>query len=144
MNKIIITADLGHFKAYRVTKAPEESARVQLIESFDSLDGHWKFSERLSDKAGRFGKPWAGTATGSGEDHNIETENSKRIAKLISRDINELVGRNGCDGWYLAAAGKINNQILENLTPAVREKLEKNIAADLTRTGKSELLGHFH
>jgi hypothetical protein len=51
---IIITADLGHFKAYRITKDPlETSPIVTLIESYDSIEGHGKLGDKLSDAAGK-------------------------------------------------------------------------------------------
>jgi hypothetical protein len=39
---------------------------------------------------------------------------------------------------------KMNGQIVEKLTPEVKIKLDKNIAADLTKIDKSEVLGHFN
>ena len=62
MSKVIIAVDLGHFKAYRVTKDPfAKSAKAELIESYDSIEARLKLSDRLSDAAGRY-RPAAGTA----------------------------------------------------------------------------------
>jgi hypothetical protein len=145
MNRLIIAVDLGHFKAYKVTKEPMESARIELIESYDSLGGHGKISEKVSDRAGRFGTVGSknGIATGSGEAHNTELENSKRMLKLIANDINSLITKGGYDSWYLAAGKKINSHILENLEPSVKARLEKNISSDLTKVDKSAILDHF-
>ncbi|MBI5102536.1 MAG: host attachment protein [Nitrospirae bacterium] len=145
MKKIIVTVDLGHFKAYNVTKEDMESPRITLIESYDSVEGHGKISEKFSDKTGRFGSVGSknGTTTGSGEPHNTQLENSKRQLKLIAKDINSIITRGNCDGWYLAAGKKINNQIVENLDPSVRAKLEKNILSDLTKADKAALLDRF-
>jgi hypothetical protein len=52
--KIIILADLGHFKAYKVTQNPRESPRISLIKSYDSVEGHSKLGDILTDAAGRF------------------------------------------------------------------------------------------
>jgi len=145
MNKLIVAVDLGHFKAYRVRKEPMESPRISLIESYDSLEGHARLSEQYSDKTGRFGnvKSRKGSTTGSGEPHNIELEKSKRITKLIARVINSLVAGDDCDGWHLAAGRKINGQIIDNLDPTVRARLEKKITANLTKVDRSEILEHF-
>ncbi|MEN8264125.1 MAG: host attachment protein [Nitrospirota bacterium] len=143
---IIITADLGHFKAYRITKDPlEASPEITLIESYDSIEGHGKLGDKLSDAAGRFGRGGVkeGTAKGSGERHNIELETEKRLIKMIAKDIDDLTVSEGCDKWYLAAGEKINRQIVENLKPEVKDKLLKNITANLTKIGKSEILSHF-
>lgn len=147
MNKLIIAVDIGHFKAYRVTKEPSESPRIELIESFDTLKGHGKISEKVSDNLGRFGtagnQNGSVTNTGTGEPHNTELENSQRMLKLIAGNINSLITKGNYDSWYLAAGKKINNSILEYLEPSVKAKLEKNISSDLTNADKSSILGHF-
>jgi hypothetical protein len=142
---VLITADLGHFKAYRVTRETMESPRVTLIESYDSMEGHGKLADKLSDAAGRFrrGGGQDEAAMGSGERHAIEQETEKRIAKMIAKDIEAVIVSEECDTWYLAAGEKINSQVVENLSPEVKAVLNKNITADLTNISKSEILGHF-
>ncbi len=143
---IIITADLGHFKIYRITKNPlEKSPGITLIESYDSIDGHGKLGEKLSDAAGRFrrGGRKEEAAKGSGERHNIKLETEKRLIKMIAKDIGTHVVSEKCDKWFLAAARKINRQIVENLKPEIKDKMSKNLSADLTKVKKSEILGHF-
>jgi len=146
MNKILIIADLGHFKAYKVSKEPMESARVTLIESYDTIDGHGRMGEKLSDNAGRFSRGDKGTTTvsgGSGEPHNLALETEKRLVKLIAEDISELISRERCTDWNLAAPAKINKQIIENLKPGIKDKMNKSVTANLTKTDKSEILGYF-
>ena len=107
---IIITADLGHFKAYRVTEDPPDiSPRVTLIESYDSVEGHGKLGDKLSDAGGRFRRS-AGkdeVAKGSGERHNIELGKGKETLKnnskrhrcfisqqyLVSHPVNEIYSK---------------------------------------------------
>ena len=145
MSKIIIVADLGHFKAYRVTKAPNESARIELLESYDILDTHGKGMDRFTDAEGSFhrGAGKTGTATGSGEPHNIDLEIEKKVIGRISGDIKTLIQKEGCDKWGLAAAESINKRIVEGLDPSVRAGLYKNLNSNLTKTDKSKILGHF-
>jgi len=143
---IIITADLGHFKAYRVTKDPPDiSPRVTLIESYDSIEGHGKLGDKLSDAGGRFRRSGGKdeVSKGSGERHNIELEIEKKLSKMIAKDIDALIEREDCDKWYLASGKKINRQIIDNLKPEVKDRLVKNITANLTGVGKSEILSHF-
>lgn len=142
---LIITADLGHFKAYRITKELLESPRVTLINSYDSIEGHGKLGDKLSDAAGRFGRGGGKkeSAKGVGERHNIELQIQKKLAKMIAKDINVLIDREDCEKWYLAAGKKINRRIIESLTPETKTKLDKNITADLTKVNKSEILNHF-
>ena len=143
---IIITVDLGHFKAYKITKDPlETSPGITLIESYDTIDGHGKLGDKLSDAAGRFGRGGGKEepAKGSGERHNIELETEKRLMKMLAKDIDTVIVSEKCDKWYLAAGEKINRQIIESLKPEVKARLFKNITANLTKIGKSEILSHF-
>ncbi|GAB4543599.1 MAG: hypothetical protein Fur0020_13140 [Thermodesulfovibrionia bacterium] len=144
MKKIIIVADLGHFKAYEVSRNPLESPRIELKKSYDIVDVHGKMGEKLSDEAGRFAmKGGKKGIKGYGEPHNIELENKKKLIKQIASDINGFIKDEKPSGWYLAASKAINNQILKNLEPSVKGLLEKNIMADLTKKHKTEILECF-
>lgn len=144
MSKLIIAVDLGHFKAYKVSKKPLESERVEMIESFDNTDAHGKIGEKLSDSAGQFGLGGGKNGIkGYGEPHNMEIENKKRAVKWLANNINELIFRENCKKWYLAAGKKINNRLVDCLDPDVKAKLSKNIASDLTKVKKSEILSYF-
>jgi hypothetical protein len=145
MDKVIVVVDLGHFKAYKVSENPNESARLDLLESYDILDTHGKFINKFTDAEGSFerGEGKGGIATGSGEPHHLEIEIEKKVIRLIASDIRTLVEKEGCSKWHLAAGERINNQIVENLEPSIKAKLDKNIKADLTKTEKSKILGYF-
>lgn len=146
MDKLIITVDLGHFKAYKVTKNDLESPHIQLIESYDSIEAHGKLSDKVTDTSGRFGMGGGknGAAKGYGEPHNMELEMEKKAAKLIAKDINTIVKREGAPKWYLAASKMINGQILDNLESVVKAKLDRNITSNLTKTDKIEVMKHFN
>jgi len=145
MSTVIVTVDLGHFKAYRVTWDPVASPKIELIASYDSIEGHGKLGGRLCDIAGRFvgGGGEGEVAKGYGEPHNLETNIRKKLAKLIALDINALIKKEDCGRWYLAAGEKINKDITKKLDPAVKAILNKNISFDLTNTPRSEILSHF-
>ena len=145
MSTIIITVDLGNFKAYRVTRNPVGSPTIELIESYDSIEGHGKLGEQLSDIAGRFvgGGGKGEVAKGYGEPHHLESDIRKKLVKLIAMDINALIKKEDCEKWYLAAGERINKEIIQKLEPKVKAKLDKNISFDLTKIPKSEILSHF-
>jgi hypothetical protein len=145
MATVIITADLGHFKAYRIKMDPLGRPIIDLIGSYDSLEGHGKLGDKVSDTAGRFlgGGGKGEVAKGYGEPHNLESETEKKLVKMIAADINALIKREDCEKWHLAAGEKINKGIVENLEPVVKSKLDKNIASNLTNTPKSEIWSHF-
>lgn len=144
MSKIVIAVDRGHFKAYRVTKNPFESERVDLVNSFDTLEGHERIGDVLTDQAGSFGlQGGKGGVKGYGEPHNIETEVEKRTSRQIARMIGDVIVKEKCKTWYLAAPQAINSQIVEYLDQPVREKMEKNVSANLTKVAKSEIMEYF-
>ncbi|HBH62581.1 MAG TPA: hypothetical protein DDX85_12775 [Nitrospiraceae bacterium] len=142
---IIVVADLGHFKAYRITQEHMESPRVTMIESYDSIEGHGKLVDKLSDSAGRFGRGGGKeeAAMGSGERHTIETETEKRLIKMIAKNIDALIASEKCEVWHLAAAKKINRQVIGKLKPEIKARLDKNITSDLTKIDRSEILNYF-
>ena len=145
MDKLIIAVDLGHFKAYKVSTDSPGSPVIDLIESYDSIEGHGKLREKLSDEAGRFGMGGGknGAAKGYGEPHNIELESEKKTARLIAKDITTIIGREGIKKWWFAAGDKINSLVMENLGPDIKAKMDKNISLNLTKAKKSEILKHF-
>lgn len=147
-DNIIIVADLGHFKAFKVTTDPEgvESPRVALLKSYDSTEARLKASEKFSDSAGRFkrdGNNSLKSTASYGERHNIQNEAKKRLISMTAKSINELIMEQKCERWHLAATKSMNNTLLGMLDPGVREKLGKNLKSDLTNTAKSKILGYF-
>jgi len=144
MDEIIVVADLGHFKAYGVSKNPLESPRIELLKSFDAIEAHGKFGDKMSDQAGRFGfNGGKDGMKGYGEPHSIEQENKRRLIKQIAENISVIIKEGKYKKWHLAASGNINNQIIGNLDPAVKSGIGKNVLSDLTNVHKSELLGYF-
>jgi hypothetical protein len=144
MNKLIIVVDLGHFKVYRVSKNILESPRIDILRSYDNLEAHTRLGEKLSDDAGSFGLMGGKKGVkGYGEPHNIKLEAKKKQIKNITDDINNLIKKNKCNEWYLAAGKSLNNQIIDNIDPSVRAKLKMNIISDLTKKHKTELLSLF-
>jgi hypothetical protein len=145
MKTIIITVDFGHFKAYQVTEGTGKSPKIELMESYDSLEGHSKLGAKLSDIAGRFtgGGGKGEVAKGYGEPHRLKADIDRKLVKVITTDINKLIKKEDCDNWHLAAGEKINKEIIKKLDPKVKSKLHKNITADLTNIPKSKILGYF-
>ncbi|MBI5740830.1 MAG: host attachment protein [Nitrospirae bacterium] len=145
MSTIIIAVDLGHFRAYKVRRDPLGRPDIELIESFDTLEGHGKLSEKLSDVAGRFvgGGGEGEVAKGYGEPHHLESEIARKIGKMIAMDINALIKHDDCEKWHLAAGKKLINEIIDKLEPEVKARMDKNIPADLTNLPKAEVVSRF-
>jgi len=147
MSEIIITVDLGTINAYEIVRDPfkVESDRLEIIKSYVTHEPLTRASKKYSNSSGKFyqGGGTSGTTSGAGEQHAVEIEAEKRLIKKLAQDINELVSDKNCNKWFLAADRSINKQLLEYLTPGVRAKLKKNVAANLTKFEKTELVSYF-
>ena len=145
MDRLIITVDLGHFRAYKLSTDSPGSPKINLVESYDSVEGHGKLSEKVTDEAGRFGVGGGkkGAAKGYGEPHNIELEAEKKAARLIAKDIATIISREGIKKWWFAASHKINSLVIENLDAEIKSNLDKNVNSNLTKKHRSEILKHF-
>ena len=101
----------------------------------------------MTDLSGRFprrtGAPNTAGAMSDGERHNIELESRKRLVRQLAQRLNALVRGTDVERCLLAASREINHQLLEELEPQVRAKIEKNVPADLTKLERAEILRHF-
>lgn len=143
-HKLIVLADLGRLKAFRVTR-DEMTAHlhVELAEEISFLDGQEKLVDKVTDKAGRFPASGGTNGGGAGENHNLQTEIQKRLIKRLGEGINDLVKRENPTVWHFAAAQEINQRIVDTLCSEAKAKLSKSVGSDLTKIGKAELLSHF-
>ena len=143
-NIVVVVTDQGNFKAYKLEKTERNTPRLELIEEFLPINGHGKLLDKVSDQAGRYhngahsrwGTPW-------GEPHNIELEQRKRLIRQLSGELHNMLKDNRVDGCYFAASKDVHNHILDALPRQARAKILKDIPADLTKIGKSELLQRF-
>lgn len=142
-DKLIVLADLGRMKAYRVTRdETSKTQKLDVVEAVDNAAAHTKLLDKVSDKAGRF--PGSnGGALSAGENHNLKLETARRGVRQLSESINRLVEKEKPSSWFFAAGKDINQRIVDELTAGVRAKMKKNVAADLTKVGKAKLLSHF-
>lgn len=152
---IIIVGDMGELKAYRVTSVtgidshesmqvshtqhrgtPKEAMVLETVSYIDYLAAHGKMSEHVSDKTGRFGNA-------TGEPHNTGLEKENSILKQISDDIASIINKENPAQWNLAFPKANNHKLYDKLDPKIKKTLNKNLASDLTKIDKSNLLSHF-
>jgi len=144
---LVVIMDLGCFKAYRLENhQPNQSPRLELLEEFNSADAHDKLVDKVTDLSGRFPRSVGGaTAKGAmsdGERHNIELEARKRLVRGLAQRLNTLLRSKDVERCLLAASREINHQVIEELEPQARAKIEKNLHADLTKLERAEILRH--
>ena len=51
---LIIVADRGSLKAYRVNETPTRGPSLKLVQAFDVTDAHGKLIDKVTDLAGRY------------------------------------------------------------------------------------------
>ena len=147
MNTLLVVADLGGFKAFKLeNNQAHQSPRLEPIEQFDNPEAHGHLVDRVSDLSGRFPRSTGTRSAGAmsdGERHNIELEARKRFIRQLAQRLNALARNQDIDRCFLAASKEINNPLLEELEPHVRAKIAKNIPADLTKLGRADILRRF-
>jgi len=143
-DKLIVLADLGRMKAYRVTRDEmSKTPKLDVVGEFNNSDSQTRLINKVSDKAGRFPGTNGSGAMSNGENHNLKSESERRSVRQLSESISRLVEKENPSLWYFAASKEINQKIVEELSSGVRSKLKKNITSDLTKVAKAELLTHF-
>ncbi len=144
---LLIVADLGRLKAYRLQEGRQFShPRLELLDDSETGVTH-HLSQDLTDQAGQFRKnPGASegaSALSDGEQHNIDLERRRRAVKVLAQRLNLLLEREQADVCYLAADSRINQPILDELPRPSRAKIQKNVTANLTKLSQEELIRHF-
>ena len=143
-SKLVVVADLGRFKVYRLDDRPQFShPQLTLIEDWETEVAH-HLSEDVTDQAGRFAKvPTVAGARSDGEEHHLDLERQRRATKTLGKRLNELINPKQVEACYFAADSRINKAILEGLDQNARNKIQTNVAANLTKLGTAELLRQF-
>lgn len=142
-NTIIIVADLGELKAYKVEEHKgtvrnqmKISQSLELINDENFISGRKKLGEVMSDSGGNF----VGDTL---EGENIQTERENRTIKDIAQDIDMIVKEMQPQQVFLAFPKAHNHELTDKLSQETKAVLVKNVAADLVKTNKEKLLSHF-
>jgi Protein required for attachment to host cells len=143
-DKLIIVVDLGLVKAYRVDLTPQRTPRLQQLEQLVLDEAHSRLKDRVSDLAGRQGtRTQKSSSAPKANDQNLKLEAKRRLIRQIAGRITDLIQQNAKNGCWLAAPKEINLQILNELSPAARERIQKTVPCDFTKLTPAEVLEHF-
>jgi len=142
---LIVVADRGGVKAYRVNQTATRGASLQLVQAFDITDAHGRYDDKLTDQAGRFP-----VSDGNGRHANaiaertaLETENDRRICKQLAEHIAEVVKREAAEGWSFAAPASIHSSVTDLLPASLRNRVVEHVKSDLVKIESSKLSSHF-
>lgn len=142
---LVVVADRGSLKAYRVDETPTRGPSLHLVQAFDITDAHGKLIDKLTDVAGRFPvRDGAGQHHGaSTAEQKLETETDRRIYKQLADQIVKIIEQSGKAGWSFAAPSEIHSAIVELLPPAARNRIVEHVKSDLVKVEPAKLLAHF-
>jgi hypothetical protein len=142
---LVVVADRGGVKAYRVNDTPNRGASLKLVQAFEITDAHGRYDDKLTDQAGRFP-----VSDGNGRHANsiaerpaMETENDRRICKQLAEQIAEIVRREAVEGWSFAAPASIHSAVSELLPPPIQRRVVEHVKSDLLKIEPAKLSGHF-
>jgi hypothetical protein len=143
---LVIVADRGTLKAYRVDETPTRGPSLQLVQAFNITDAHGKLIDKLTDVAGRFP-----VSDGVGRQHHaasiaeskLETETDRRIHKQLADQITKIISDTGKDGWSFAAPAEIHSAIVDLLPGRVCDRIVEHVKSDLVKVEPAKLHTHF-
>jgi hypothetical protein len=142
---LIVVADRGGIKAYRVNDTPDRGVSLHLVQAFDITDAHGRYDTKLTDQAGRFPVSDGNSrhANSIAERTALETENNKRICQQLAGHIAEVVRREAAQGWSFAAPASIHASVAELLPTSIRNRVVEHVKSDLVKIEPTKLANHF-
>lgn len=143
---LIIVADRGSLKAFRVNETPTRGPSLQLIQAFNLTDAHGRLLDKVTDQAGRFPVGDGGTSrhmNAIAERTQMEAETDRRIRKELAERIVEIVKAGGVTGWSFAAPASSYNAIVDLLPGEVRARIVEHVKSDLVNIEPAKLSAHF-
>lgn len=141
---LIIVADRGSLKAYRVNETPTRGPSLKLIQAFNVTDAHGKLVDKVTDLAGRYAaNDGSGMHQASIAETKLETETERRINKQLADQITKIAKSDGIDGWSFAAPSSCHNAIVELIATDVRSRIVEFVKSDLVKVEPAKLPSHF-
>lgn len=143
-DKLIIVVDLGLLKAYRIDVTPQKTRRLKQLQEIVMEEAHTRLKDRVTDSSGRHRAPTQKNHSAPmTDDHNLKLEEKRRLIRKIAGRITDLIQHNAKNGCWLSAPKEINLQLLNELPPAIRQRIQKCVPCDFTKLSPPEVLEHF-
>jgi hypothetical protein len=126
---LIIVADRGSLRAYRVQETPTRGPHLELVQAFEVTDVMNAPSERHT--------------TPMADWPQLEAEMDRRIYKELAIEIAKIVEHNAGEAWSFAAPESIYAKIIEQLPSEIRERIVEHVESDLVKLPPAALISHF-
>jgi hypothetical protein len=126
---LIIVADRGSLRAYRVQETPTRGPHLELIQAFEVTDVMSAASTRHSTPM----TDWP----------QLEAEMDRRACKELATEIAKIVRRNPGEGWSFAAPESIYAPVVEHLPREMQERIVEHVKSDLVKLPAAALPSHF-
>jgi hypothetical protein len=159
VGSLIIVADLGELKAYKVEEevviSPKDTAQVshkrnrgtliealrpELVTALDFVEAHRKISEEVTDKEGNYKGPFG---SASGEPHNLKEEIERRLIREIAETIMQIVRKEDPKVWHLAFPAEHKKALMDHIDPDVSTRLGMLLDEDLVKLKPEKLIERF-
>ena len=127
---LIIVADRGSLRAYRVQKTPTRGPHLDLVQAFEVIDVMNAASTRHTTPM----TDWPA----------LEAEMDRRICKELATEIAKIVEHNASGSWSFAAPKSIYAKIAEHLPREIQERIVEHVESDLVKLPAAALPSHFH
>jgi hypothetical protein len=128
-SSLIIVADRGSLRAYRIQETPTRGPHLELVQAFDITDV-------INAASARHATPMTDWP-------ELEAEMDRRVCKELATEIANIVERNAGKGWSFAAPESIHAKIVEQLPPEIQERIVEHVESDLVKVPAAALLSHF-
>lgn len=142
---LVIVADRGSLKAYRVNETPTRGPSLHLVQAFNTTDAHGRLLDKVTDQAGRFPvRDGAGLQHGGSiAETKLENETDRRIYRQLADQIAKVVKSDGIEGWSFAAPAEFHSTIVNLLPNDVRGRIVEHVKSDLVKVEPAKLHSHF-
>lgn len=145
VDKLIIVADMGELKSYKVSHITATGRyHVEPVSDIDYIQGRKKSGDALSDDRGNFGRMSHGNITSeSGENHHLEHQVEHQLVHKIADDISAMLANSPSGSCYLAFPTRHHGELMAALSEPAKKAVAKSVASDLVKCPADELLKHF-
>jgi hypothetical protein len=128
-SSLIIVADRGSLRAYRVQETPTRGPHLELVQAFEVTDV--------------MNAPTMRHITPMSNWPQMEAEMERRACKELATEIAKIVERNAGEGWSFAAPESIHAAIVDLLPAEIRERIVEHVESDLVKLPAEALPSHF-